>query len=77
MVRTVSEQNGVQVVNTSDSTSIAWLRYEPDAQILTVIFHRGNGKKYEFPGITQQRFTQIKDTESLGQTISALKKEMA
>lgn len=77
MVRQVTEQNGVQIVNTSDSTSIAWMRYESDAQILSVSFRRGTGKRYEFPGITPDRFVQIKDSDSLGKTISELKKEMA
>lgn len=76
MVRTTTELNGIIIVNVADSTSIKWMRYEPDAQIITIVFSRGNQKQYHFPGITPQKFQQIKDSNSLGQTISALKKEM-
>ena len=76
MIRQVTENGNVLTVNVSDSTSIASMRYETDAQILTVAYKKGKGVKYEFPGVPKEKFDFLKNAPSLGKALAYLKREM-
>lgn len=71
------QSNGIILVDTSDSSSIQLLQYEPDLEILTVVYHRGTGKKYEYPSVSTARFNDIANADSLGYALSVLKKEQS
>lgn len=71
------QSNGTILVDTSDSSSIQALQYEPDLEILTVIYRRGTGKKYEYPNVPITRFNDIANADSLGYALSVLKKEQS
>ncbi len=69
--------NGALSVDVKDSTSIQEMVYEPDLQILTVVYRRGNGKKYEYPSVSKDRFNRIIDSSSIGLEMAKLKQEQS
>lgn len=75
--RVTKQPNGSLVVDVSDSTSIETMVYEPDLEILTVTYKRGNGKKYEYPSVNKVRFNKIIDSDSIGAEMAILKKEQS